>query len=145
MKLKTFSQKPADVSRTWYVVDASEAPLGRLASQVAKLLVGKDKPSYTPHVDGGDYVIVINSDNLVVTGGKEDKKVYYRHTGHPGGIKETKLNKMKSEAVVEKAVRGMIPVNKLRPGRLARLKVYTDDNHGHNAQKPVKVSVKEGK
>lgn len=145
MTTKTYSQKPADVSRVWHVVDASEAPVGRLATQVSTLLTGKYKPTFTPHVDGGDYVIVINANKLVVTGDKTDKKVYHRHTGHPGGIKTTVLGDMKPEQVIEKAVRGMIPANKLRADRMARLKVYPDDQHGHLAQKPVAFSLKEGK
>lgn len=145
MTHKTYSQKPADVARVWHVVDASEAPLGRLATQVATLLTGKYKPTFTPHVDGGDFVIVINASKLVVTGNKRDKKVYYRHTGHPGGIKETVLGDMDPEQAIQKAVRGMITANKLRPGRLARLKVYADDQHNHHAQKPVAFSLKEGK
>lgn len=145
MNAKTYSQKPAEVTRKWYVVDANEAPLGRVATRVAGLLTGKGKPTYTPHVDGGDFVIVINASKLVVTGDKGGKKVYYRHTGHPGGIKETRLEQMKPEKAIEKAVRGMIPANKLRSGRLARLKVYADDQHNHAAQKPETISLKEGK
>lgn len=141
--MKTFSAKPSDVHRIWHIVDASEIPLGRLATQVATLLTGKYKPLFTPHIDCGDYVIVTNAEKLVVTGNKENKKVYYRHTGHPGGIKETKLNKMNPELVIEKAVRGMIPANKLRDGRLARLKVYAGEEHNHSAQKPVKFILKE--
>lgn len=145
MKAKTYVDKPADVTRTWYVVDATEAPLGRLATQVATLLMGKHKPTFTPHVDGGDYVVVINADNLVVTGNKAAGKVYYRHTGHPGGIKETALEDKNPVAVIEAAVRGMIPANKLRPGRLTRLKVYGGAEHNHHAQQPTSFSLKEGK
>ncbi len=145
MTAKTFSQKPAEVERVWYLVDASEVPLGRLATQVATLLTGKHKPTYTPHVDGGDYVIVVNASKMVVSGDKQSKKKYYRHTGYPGGIKETALSDMAPEKAIEKAVRGMITANKLRPGRLARLKVYRDDQHNHQAQKPAAFSLKEGK
>lgn len=146
--MRTYSAKPSDVTRKWYIIDASEAPLGRVATQVADLLTGKTKPQFTPHIDTGDYVIVINSDNLRVTGGKEDKKIYYRHTGFPGGIKDETLGKKlenDSTEVIIKAVRGMIPANKLRPDRLARLKVYAGSEHNHSAQKPEVVKVKESK
>jgi large subunit ribosomal protein L13 len=146
--MKTYSAKPSDVTRKWYIIDASEAPLGRIATQIADLLTGKTKPQYTPHIDTGDYVIVINSDKLKVTGGKETKKVYYRHTGFPGGIKDETLGKKlekDSTEVIVKAVRGMIPANKLRPDRLVRLKVYAGSEHNHSAQKPEVVKVKESK
>jgi large subunit ribosomal protein L13 len=142
---KTYSAKPTEVTRVWHVIDASEAPVGRLATQAATLLMGKHKPMFTPHIDCGDYVIVINASQLVVTGNKPEGKKYYRHTGHPGGIKETALQDKDPVQVIELAIRGMIPANKLRPGRLARLKVYTDDQHNHHAQKPVVFSVKEDK
>jgi large subunit ribosomal protein L13 len=145
---KTYSAKPADVTRKWHIVDASVVPLGRLATQVATLLMGKHKPMFTAHIDCGDFVIVTNAAQLVVTGGKEEKKKYYRHTGFPGGIKEASLNeKMEQDPtqVIVKAVRGMIPDNKLRPGRLARLKVYADENHNHSAQQPEVYSLKENK
>lgn len=145
MKSKTYSAKPADVSRVWYVVDAAELPLGRLSTQVASLLLGKGKPMFTPHVDCGDYVIVINAAKLVVTGNKASDKQYHRHTGFPGGIKSTTLEKKSPESVIAAAVRGMLPANKLRPGRLARLKVYADDQHNHHAQQPKVMSLKEGK
>ncbi len=146
--MKTYSAKPSDVTRTWYVLDAAEAPLGRVATKAATLLTGKGKPMFTQHIDTGDYVIIINADKLVVTGNKADGKKYYRHSGYPGGLKQTtlgdKLAKDSTEVVV-KAVRGMLPVNKLRPGRLQRLKVYAGSEHNHEAQKPVNISVKEGK
>lgn len=146
--MKTYSAKPSDVSRKWYIIDASEATLGRIATQVADLLTGKTKPQFTPHIDTGDYVIVINTDSLRVTGDKITKKIYYRHTGFPGGIKDETLGKKlenDSTAVIVKAVRGMIPANKLRPDRLARLKVYAGSEHNHSAQKPEVVKVKESK
>lgn len=146
--MKTYSAKPTDVNRVWYVLDASEVPLGRLATQAATLLTGKGKPQFTHHVDTGDYVIVINSDKLVVTGAKETDKVYYHHTGYPGGIKAAALRDMRekdSTQIIVKAIRGMLPVNKLRPGRLGRLKVYAGAEHQHEAQKPVVKSLKEGK
>ena len=142
---KTFSQKPADVTRNWYLVDATEAPLGRLATEIAKYLIGKQKPTYTPHVDGGDYVVVINAAKSKVTGNKETGKVYYRHTGFPGGIKDATLAEVREKAperIIEAAVKGMIPRNKLAPGRLARLKVYAGEEHAHTAQTPTKVEVK---
>lgn len=147
-KMKTFSAKPSDVTRTWYVIDASEAPLGRVATQVASLLIGKGKPMITAHIDTGDYVIVVNSDKLVATGNKLNGKIYYRHSSFPGGLKQITLRDQiakDSTAVIIRAVRGMLPVNKLRPGRLARLKVYAGIDHNHEAQKPTKISVKEGK
>ena len=146
--MKTFSAKPSDVTRKWYVIDASEAPVGRLATVAANLLTGKGKPSFTKHIDTGDYVIIVNTDNLVVTGDKMEKKVYYRHSNHPGGLTETKLRHQMdkdSTHVVEHAIRGMLPVNKLRADRLARLKVYAGTEHNHEAQKPEKLSVKAGK
>lgn len=142
---KTYSAKPTEVTRTWHVVDASTVPFGRLATQVATLLMGKHKAMFTPHIDCGDYVIVINAAQLVATGKKATDKKYYRHTGHPGGIKETTLEKKDPIRVIEAAVRGMIPANKLRPGRLARLKVYSDDQHNHHAQKPVVFTLKGAK
>lgn len=145
MKAKTYSAKPTEVTRVWHVVDASTIPFGRLATQVATLLMGKHKPMFTPHIDCGDYVIVINADQLVATGKKLSDKKYYRHTGFPGGIKETTLGEKNPVSVIEEAVRGMIPANKLRPGRLARLKVYRDDQHNHHAQKPVAFSLKGSK
>ncbi len=143
--MKTYSQKPSEVTRKWHVIDASEAPLGRLSTVAARLLIGKDKPSVTSHVDGGDYVIIVNADNLVVTGDKETKKVYYHHTHFPGGIKQATLaEKMvkDSTSVIRKSIRGMLPVNKLRDGRLARLKIYAGAEHEHNAQQPEKLSLK---
>lgn len=146
--MKTYSAKPTDVIRKWHILDASQAPLGRIATQAAELLTGKTKPQFTAHIDCGDYVIVINSDKLKVTGKKLDDKVYYRHTGFPGGIKqETLSEKMEKDStdVIKKAVRGMIPVNKLRDARLARLKIYKDENHTHNPQQPKATAVKEAK
>jgi large subunit ribosomal protein L13 len=146
--MKTFSAKPSDVTRTWYVVDASEASLGRAATQIATLLTGKHKPMFTKHIDVGDFVVVVNTDNLVVTGNKLEDKMYYRHSGYPSGLTETQLkDKMSTDStdVIFKAVRGMLPVNKLRDARLARLKIYAGAEHNHAAQKPVAFSLKEGK
>lgn len=146
--MKTYSAKPSEVVRSWYVIDASEAPLGRVATKIATLLTGKTKPMFTHHIDCGDYVVVINAANLVVTGNKLEKKMYYRHSNYPGGLTETTLaEKMASDPtkVIFQAVRGMLPVNKLRPGRLERLKIYAGAEHNHEAQKPELLSVKEGK
>jgi len=146
--MKTYSAKPTDVVRKWYVVDASEAPLGRMATRVATLLTGKGKPQFTHHIDCGDYVIIINAAKLVVTGDKLEKKMYYHHSHHPGGLKETALKDQiikDPTKAVEHAVRGMLPVNKLRDGRLARLKIYAGSEHAHDPQKPETISVKEGK
>lgn len=146
--MKTYSAKPSDVTRKWYVVDASEAPLGRIATKVATLLTGKTKPQFTRHIDCGDYVVVINAEQVVTTGDKLNKKIYYHHTGFPGGIKQRTLKEQlekDSTEVLTHAVRGMLPVNKLRDERLKRLKVYTGAEHNHEAQKPEPISVKEGK
>lgn len=146
--MKTFSVKPSDVTRKWYVIDASEAPLGRIATRVATLLTGKGKPQFSHHIDCGDYVVIINAANLVVTGDKLEKKMYYHHSHFPGGLKETALKDQlikDSTKAVEHAVRGMLPVNKLRDGRLARLKIYAGSEHTHDPQKPEVISVKEGK
>jgi large subunit ribosomal protein L13 len=145
--MKTFSIKPADVMRKWYVLDASEIPLGRLSTAAASLLLGKGKATVTPHVDGGDYVVVINSAKLVVTGKKQTDKKYHRHSGFPGGLYTRSLQEQMERdpnKVIYKAVRGMLPDNKLRDGRLARLKIYTDDQHNHAAQKPETLSLKKG-
>lgn len=142
---KTYSQKPSEVSRKWVVIDASSAPLGRVAVVIAKYLTGKYKPSYTPHIDGGDYVVVINAAQTVVTGDKEEAKVYYRHTGFPGGIKSATLKEVRSkkpEAIITAAVKGMLPKNKLAAERMKRLRVFEGAEHNHTAQAPEKVEVK---
>ncbi len=142
---KTFSQKTADVSREWFLIDAEELPLGRIATIIADKLIGKSKPTYTPHIDGGDYVVVINAATLVVTGDKEKGKIYYRHSGFPGGIKDATLAEVREkfpERIIEKAVQGMLPKNKLSAGRMARLKVFPGAEHAHTAQTPKKVEVK---
>lgn len=142
---KTFSLKPADIKRSWVIIDAAEVPLGRLSTIVATRLIGKYKPTYTPHVDDGDYVIVLNADHLVVTGDKETSKTYYRHSGFPGALKERSLKdqrQINSASIVEKAVKGMLPKNKLAPERIARLRVFGGAEHTHEAQKPVKLEVK---
>lgn len=144
--MKTYSAKPSDVTRQWYVIDAAEAPLGRLATRVAQLLTGKGKPQFTKHIDTGDYVIIINASQTKVTGGKAEKKVYYRHSNYPGGLKEAtfreKMDKDPTFAITN-AIRGMLPVNKLRDERLKRLKVYAGAEHNHDAQQPVTISIKD--
>lgn len=145
MTQKTFSQKPTEVSRRWILIDASSAPLGRVATEISKYLIGKYKPDYTPHVDGGDYVVVINAADTVVTGDKELKKIYYRHSGFPGGIKDARLKEVRAkfpERIIEHAVKGMLPKNKLTAGRLERLKIFAGSDHAHTAQTPEKVEVK---
>jgi len=146
--MKTFSAKPTDVNRQWYVIDASQAPIGRVATQVAQLLTGKGKPQFTKHIDTGDYVIVINAAKVVATGDKFNKKIYYSYSGYPGGLKEASLReKMEKDPTfaITNAVRGMLPVNKLRDERLKRLKVYPDADHQHEAQKPTVIQVSEAK
>lgn len=142
---KTFSQKTADVSRRWILIDAKDASLGRVSTEIAKYLIGKYKPTYTPHVDGGDYVVVVNARELVVTGAKETDKMYYRHSGFPGGLKEAQLKDLREkspESIIEEAVKGMLPKNKLAAGRMARLRVFPGAEHDHAAQTPEKVEVK---
>ncbi len=142
---KTYSQKPSEVSRRWILIDASEAPLGRVSTLIAKHLIGKYKPTYTPHIDGGDYVVVINAKNAVVTGDKETGKVYYRHSGFPGGISDETLAERREkypERIIEASVKGMLPKNKLAADRMARLRVFAGSEHTHTAQTPEKVEVK---
>lgn len=143
--MKTYSQKPSEVSRRWVLFDASELPLGRLATEIAKYLTGKYKPTYTPHIDGGDYVVVINAAQAVVTGNKETAKIYYHHTGFPGGIKDATLAEVRERAperIIENAVKGMLPKNKLQAERMKRLRIFAGSEHDHTAQTPEKVEVK---
>lgn len=142
---KTYSQKPSEVTRRWILIDASQAPMGRVATQVAKYLIGKYKPTYTAHIDGGDYVVVINAKDAVFTGNKEDDKKYYRHSGFPGGIKDATVSEVREkfpERLVQAAVKGMLPKNKLSPERMKRLRVFPDADHTHAAQSPEKVEIK---
>lgn len=141
---KTFSQKPADVTRRWVLIDATQAPLGRVATTIARYLTGKYKPTYTPHVDSGDYVVVINAAQVPVTGNKETDKHYYRHSGFPGGIKDASLAEVRAkfpERIIEHAVKGMLPKNKLAADRLKRLRIFAGAEHTHSAQTPEKVEV----
>jgi len=142
---KTFNLKSAEISRTWVMIDASEAPLGRIATLAAKHLIGKYKTNYTPHVDGGDYVVIVNASKAIVTGAKASDKTYYRHSGFPGGLTETSYQDAIAKdpaKVFEAAIKGMLPKNKQLPERLKRLKVYAGETHTHEAQKPVKIGVK---
>jgi large subunit ribosomal protein L13 len=135
----TYSARPKDIERRWYLVDAEGKILGRLATEVAVVLRGKHKAIYTPSMDTGDYVIVINADKVVVTGGKESKKIYYHHSGYPGGLKETSYEEKFArhpEQVVIHAVRGMLPKNRLGRAMLQKLHVYSGSEHPHEAQKP---------
>ncbi len=138
--MKTFVTKPAEIERKWYVVDAEGQTLGRLASKIAVILRGKHKPIYSPSVDCGDYVIVLNADKITVTGRRLDQKTYYRHSGYPGGIKSITLRDQLERyptRPVELAVKGMLPKNKLGRKMLKKLKVYTGTEHHHEAQQPV--------
>jgi large subunit ribosomal protein L13 len=142
--VKTFSAKPHEVERKWFVVDAQGATLGRLATQIATLLRGKHKPIYTPHVDCGDYVIVVNADKINVTGQKLDDKMYYRHSGYPGGLKQVTLRRQLQtypERVIEAAVRGMLPKNRLGRKMFKKLKVYAGPEHPHQAQQPEELEL----
>ena len=142
--MKTVSLRPQDVRRDWYVVDASNRTLGRLASAVAHRLRGKHKPEYTPHVDGGDYIIVVNAAKVRVTGNKEKGKLYHRHSGYPGGIKTTSLGKLRAthpERIIEKAVKGMLPRNPLGRAVFRKLKVYAGPSHPHTAQQPEPLEI----
>jgi large subunit ribosomal protein L13 len=142
---KTYSQKPSEITRRWILIDASQAPLGRVATVIAKYLIGKYKVNYTPHMDGGDYVVVINAKDTVVTGDKETGKIYYRHSGFPGGIKDATLAEVREkypERIIEMAVKGMLPKNKLADERMKRLRIFAGSEHTHTAQTPQKVEVK---
>ena len=140
--MKSFIAKPQEVEHKWYVVDATGKTLGRLATEVATILRGKNKPIYTPHVDCGDYVIVINAEKVEVTGKKRKEKIYKRHTGYPGGLREMTFEesqKGKPEAIIEHAVKGMMPNGRLGRQMLKKLKVYAGPEHKHEAQKPEKL------
>ena len=139
MKIKTYTPKQDDIQREWFVIDAKDQTLGRLATQVAVLLRGKHKPIYAPHMDVGDFVIIINADKIRATGNKLDQKVYYRHSGYPGGIKSRTLREQLNrfpDRVIRTAVRGMLPKNSLGRHMIKKLKVYAGDKHPHQAQQP---------
>lgn len=142
--MKTYFANSENIEQKWYVVDASGKVLGRLASQIAKILRGKHKPEFTPHADAGDYVIVVNADQIKVTGNKETDKVYYSHSGYPGGIKAVTFDKMMQKdatRVIEIAVKGMMPKNPLGRDMLRKLKVYAGAEHPHVAQQPVEINL----
>lgn len=142
--MKTKVLKAGDVTRQWYVVDASDRILGRFASKIANILMGKNKPQYTPHIDCGDFVVVVNADKFRVTGKKLKDKIYYSHSFHPGGLKEVPLElmlKKHPERALYHAVSGMLPKNKLRARRLKRLKLYTSAEHPHKAQSPTVIEL----
>ena len=137
--MKSYIAKPAEVERKWYVIDAEDKTLGKIASEVASILRGKKKPIYTPHVDTGDYVIVINAEKVRVTGKKEEQKIYKSHSGYPGGLKETTLRELrakKPEEIIRHAVKGMMPKGKLGRQMFKKLKVYAGPEHPHTAQNP---------
>ena len=142
--MRTFSPTPTDIQRTWHVIDADGMVLGRLATEVANLLRGKHKPIYAPHVDTGDFVIVVNADKVVLTANKLDKKVAYRHSGYPGGLKAvpyTELLAKRPERAVEKAIKGMLPHTTLGRQMASKLKVYAGPEHPHQAQQPVPYEI----
>ncbi|NKX92203.1 50S ribosomal protein L13 [Sanguibacter hominis ATCC BAA-789] len=137
--MRTYTPKPGDIQRNWYVIDATDVVLGRLASHVATLLRGKHKPTFAPHVDGGDFVIVINADKVALTGNKREQKLAYNHSGYPGGLRAVAYSDLlenNPERAVEKAVRGMLPKSTLGRQQLGKLKVYRGSEHPHAAQQP---------
>jgi large subunit ribosomal protein L13 len=142
--MKTYSPKPKEISRAWYVVDADGVVLGRLASEVAKILRGKHKPTFAPHLDTGDHVVVVNASKVRLTGAKLESKVYYRHSGYPGGLREINYERLmatRPALAVEKAVRGMLPHNRLGRQMVRKLKVYAGPDHPHAAQDPVRLEL----
>jgi large subunit ribosomal protein L13 len=142
--VRTYTPKPAEVTRVWHVIDATDVVLGRLASQTAILLRGKHKPVFAPHVDTGDFVVIINADKVALTGAKLQQKKAYHHSGFPGGLKATSYQELLAknpQKAVEKAVRGMLPHNSLGRQQLSKLKVYAGDAHPHQAQKPVPFEI----
>ncbi len=144
MRQKVYMAKPGEVERRWLLVDAKGKVVGRLASDIATVLMGKNKPTYTPHVDVGDFVVVVNADKVQFTGKKWEQKLYYRHSNHPGGLKFRSAREMrerKPEEILRHAVRGMLPKNHLGRRMLKKLKIYAGDSHPHVAQRPVKVEL----
>lgn len=142
--MRTYTPKPGDVDRAWHVIDANDVVLGRLAAQAATLLRGKHKPIFAPHVDTGDFVVIINADKVALTGSKREQKRAYRHSGYPGGLKSvgyTELLDKHPEKAVEKAIRGMLPKNSLGRAQLRKLKVYAGPEHPHTAQQPKKFEI----
>ena len=142
--MKTYTAKPREIEQTWYLLDAEGKTLGRLATQIADLLRGKGKPQYTPHIDTGDFVVVVNAERIHVTGNKLEQKLYYRHSGYPGGLRSRTLAEQlarRPEEVIRKAVKGMLPKNKLAARQIVKLKVYAGPDHPHAAQKPEPMEV----
>ncbi len=142
--MKTYFATNENTEHKWYVVDATDKVLGRLATQIAKVLRGKHKPEYTPHADAGDYVIVLNAAQVKVTGNKRDEKIYYRHSGYPGGLKEETFEEVQAKdpaRIIEKAVKGMLPKNPLGREMLRKLKVYAGAEHPHVAQQPIEINL----
>ena len=140
--MKTYTAKPHEIEQAWYLVDAEGKTLGRLATQIADLLRGKGKPQYTPHIDTGDFVVVVNAERIHVTGNKLEQKLYYRHSGYPGGLRVRTLAEQlerRPEEVLRKAVKGMLPKNKLAARQIVKLKVYAGPDHPHEAQNPVAI------
>jgi large subunit ribosomal protein L13 len=143
--MKSYMARPREVERNWYLIDAEGQTLGRLATEIARLLRGKNKTQYTPHVDTGDFVVVVNAEKVVVTGRKAEQKVYYRHTGYPGGLRETSYEVMlgrKPTEILRKAVRGMMPKTRLGRQQLRKLKIYAGPEHPHEAQNPQPYEVR---
>lgn len=144
--MKTYSAKPHEVKRDWYVVDATEKTLGRLATEIARRLRGKHKAEYTPHVDTGDYIVVTNAEKVAVTGRKHKEKMYYHHSGYPGGIKSISFDKLQAKnpvSIIEIAVKGMLPKNPLGREMYRKLKVYAGTEHPHTAQQPKQLDIEE--
>jgi large subunit ribosomal protein L13 len=142
--MKTYNAKPGELERLWYVVDADGQILGRLATQIAEALRGKGKPQYTPHVDTGDFVIVVNAEKIAVTGKKLDEKMYHRHSGYPGGLRSRTLREQldrQPTEVIRKAVKGMLPRNRLGRAQIRKLKIYAGPEHPHEAQAPTELKV----
>ena len=141
---KTYMAKPDNIQRSWYLLDAENKTVGRLATEIAKRLRGKHKPEYTPHIDTGDYIVVINADKIQISGNKASDKYYYHHTGYPGGIKARSFNDLKAskpERIIEKAVKGMMPRGPLGRQMLKKLKIYAGAEHNHQAQQPKPINI----
>jgi large subunit ribosomal protein L13 len=144
LNVRTFAPKPGDIQKNWYVIDATDVVLGRLATQIANILRGKNKATYAPNADGGDFVIVINAEKVALSGNKREAKMAYRHSGFPGGLRATAYGELldkKPELAIEKAVRGMLPITPLGRTQLQHLKVYRGAQHPHSAQKPVPYEI----
>ena len=142
--MNCYQAKAGELAKHWYVIDATDMVVGRLAAQIAPILMGKHRPTYTPHIDTGDYVVVVNVDKLRVTGRKTERKTYYRHTGFPGGIRQTNFAKIQAtrpERILQHAVKGMLPKGPLGYAMLRKLKVYTGDKHPHSAQQPKALEI----